>query len=180
MTGCNVFSEKLMKTLFCLIGFIALPTLSFAKEKEAKPALPDASLSDVRWAEVVNGAEFNKDQLAGKVVVVEEWGVNCGPCIASLPDMAKMAKSGAKKGLVVVGLERQGSTEEDILKVLKTAKVEYPVMSGGSAPGNTGGIPHVCVFDVTGKLVFSGSPSNEDFEKAVKKAMRDAKAEQKA
>ena len=169
-----------MKKLLILIGCAALPTLSFAKEKEAKPALPTATIADVTWAEVVNGVAFDKGQLAGKVVVVEEWGVNCGPCIASLPEMAKMAKSGAKKGLVVVGLERQGSEKEAILKVLKTAKVEYPVMSGGSAPGGTGGIPHACVFDVTGKLVFTGHPADEEFEKAVKKAMRDAKAEPKA
>ena len=71
--GCNVISEKLMKTLFCLIGVIALPTFSFAKEKEAKPALPTATLSDVRWAEVVNGAEFNKD--TGKLT----WKVTLAP-----------------------------------------------------------------------------------------------------
>ncbi|MEI7927984.1 MAG: TlpA disulfide reductase family protein [Verrucomicrobiales bacterium] len=170
----------MMKKLLILLGCAALPALSLAKEKEAKPAVPNATLADVTWAEVVNGVAFDKAALAGKVVVVEEWGVNCGPCIASLPEMAKMAKSGEKKGLVVVGLERQNSSKEDILKVLKTAKVEYPVMSGGSAPGNTGGIPHACVFDVTGKLVFTGHPADQEFEKAVKKAMRDAKAEPKA
>jgi len=149
--------------------------LSLAKEKEAKAELPSATLSDVKWGEPVNGVAFDKGTLAGKVVVVEEWGVNCAPCIASLPGLAKMAKSGEKKGLVVVGLERQQSTKEAILKVLKDAKVAYPVMSGGSAPGNTGGIPHACVFDVTGKLVFSGNPHDEDFERSVKKAMRDIK-----
>ncbi len=73
-------------------------------------------------------------------------------------------------------LERQNSPKDAILKVLKSAKVEYPVMSGGSAPGSTGGIPHVCVFDSTGKLVFNGSPHDEDFERAVKKAIREIKA----
>ena len=164
-----------MKPLIYLLGIAFFPVLGLAKEKEAKPALPDASLSDVRWGTLVNEAVFNKDELAGKVVVVEEWGVNCGPCLASLPDLAKMAKSGEKKGLAVIGLECQQSTKEDILKVLKSARVEYPVMSGGSAPGGTGGIPHVCVFDVTGKIVFNGNPHDEEFEKAVKKAMRDAK-----
>ncbi len=48
-------------------------------------------------------------------------------------------------------------------------------MSGGSAPGGTGGIPHVCVFDVTGKLVYNGNPHDEEFEKAVKKALHEAK-----
>lgn len=169
-----------MKKLLFLLGCVALPSLSIAKEKEAKPELPNATLADVQFTEVVNGVAFDKAALTGKVVVVEEWGVNCGPCIASLPEMAKLAKSGEKKGLVVVGLERQNSSKEDILKVLKTAKVEYPVMSGGSAPGNTGGIPHACVFDSTGKLIFSGHPADADFEKSVKKALRDVKAEPKA
>jgi len=164
-----------MKPLVYLLGIACLPALALAKEKEAKPALPNASLSDVRWGTQVNEAPFNQTELAGKVVVVEERGVNCGPCLASLPDLAKMAKSGEKKGLAVIGLERQNSSKEDILKVLKSAKVEYPVMSGGSAPGGTGGIPHVCVFDVTGKIVFNGNPHDEEFEKAVKKAMREAK-----
>ncbi len=162
-----------MKTIACLFGLALFPVLATAKDEKA--ALPDATLADVKWGTPVNEATFNKDQLAGKVVVVEEWGVNCAPCIASLPDLAKMAKSGEKKGLVVVGLERQQSTKEAILKVIKGAKVEYPIQSGGSAPGNTGGIPHVCVFDVTGKLVFNGNPHDEDFERAVKKALRDVK-----
>lgn len=162
-----------MKTLTCLIGFVLLPVFAFAKDKE-KP-VPDASLSDVRFGEVVNGVEFDETALEGKVVVVEEWGVKCGPCIASLPDMARLARSGAKKGLVVVGLEVQRSSKEDILKVLKSARVKYPVTSGISAPGGTGGIPHVCVFDTTGKLVWNGNPHDRDFKGAVKKALRDVK-----
>lgn len=161
-----------MKTIACLFGLALLPVLASAKD-EAK--LPSATLADVQWGTPVNEAAFDKNALAGKVVVVEEWGVNCAPCIASLPDLAKMAKSGEKRGLVVVGLERQQSTKDAILKVLKSAKVEYPVMSGGSAPGNTGGIPHACVFDVSGKLVFSGNPHDEDFERSVKKALREVK-----
>jgi thiol-disulfide isomerase/thioredoxin len=165
-----------MKNIAILLGLVLLPVTAYAKKKEEKPALPLATLSDVKWGTAVNEAPFDEKALTGKVVVVEEWGVNCGPCIASLPNLAKMAKSGAKKGLVVVGLERQNSTKEAILKVLKSAKVEYPVMSGGSAPGATGGIPHVCVFDASGKIVFNGSPHNEDFERAVKKALREVKA----
>ncbi len=92
-----------------------LPALAIAKEKETAAPLPNASLSDVQWGTQVNEAAFKKEDLAGKVVVVEEWGVNCAPCIASLPDLAKMAKSGEKKGLAVIGLERQQSTKEDIL-----------------------------------------------------------------
>ena len=161
-----------MKKLICFVGVALLPIIAIAKEKKDEASVPDATLADVRWAEVVNDEPFDETALAGKVVVVEEWGVNCPPCIASLPDLAKLAKSNAKKGLVVVGLERQNSPKEAILKVLKSARVGYPVMAGGSAPGNTGGIPHVCVFDGTGKLVWNGNPHDGDFERAVKKQLR--------
>lgn len=164
-----------MKTLACLLGFALLPVFANAKEKEAAKTVPDASLADVRFGEVVNEVPFNKDELAGKVVVVEEWGVNCPPCIASLPNLAKLAKANENKGLVVVGLERQNSPKEAILKILKSARVKYPVMAGGSAPGGTGTIPHACVFDMTGKLVWTGNPHDDNFGRAVKKALREIK-----
>lgn len=161
-----------MRTFIIAVGIAVFPLLSFAKEKEEKAPVPNATLADVRFGVPVNDVPFSKDALAGKVVVVEEWGVNCGTCIATMPDLAKMAKSGEKKGLVVVGLECQNSSKEDILKVLKATRVGYAILSGGSAPASTGGLPHACVFDTTGKLVWAGSPTDEEFERAVKKELR--------
>jgi thiol-disulfide isomerase/thioredoxin len=162
-----------MKLIACLIGIALLPAFSFAKEEEK--AVPDATLSDVRFGEVVNEVPFDKDSLAGKVVVVEVWGVNCPPCIASLPDLAKLARTNEKKGLVVVGMECQGGTKEQVLKLLKDARVKYPVMAGGSAPGGSGTIPHACVFNTSGKLVWTGNPHDDAFERSVKKELRGIK-----
>ena len=139
--------------------------------------VPKAELSDVTWGKVVNGVPFDKEDLAGKVVVVEEWGVNCAVCLATMPALAKMAKTNEKSGLRVIGLECQGSSTAEILRFLKAAKVTYPIMSGGSAPGGSNELPYICVFDVDGKLVFSGSPEDEAFERAVKKALKDVKSE---
>lgn len=161
-----------MKLLPTLTALIALAAPAFADKKDKDAPLPDANVSQVRWADVVNEATFNKDQLAGKVVVVEEWGVNCAPCIASLPEMAKLAKRYEAKGLVVVGLERQGGTKDQILKLLKDAKVKYPVMSGGSSPVPSDGIPHASVFGTDGKLVWHGHPADEKFEDSVKDALK--------
>lgn len=169
-----------MKTIVCLLGIAFLPLTSFAEEKKPKAAIPTASLADVKWGKPVNVPAFDKDSLTGKVVVVEEWGVNCPECLAGLPKIAKLAKSGKDKGLIVVGLECQNGTKENILKILKSTRVEYPVLSGGSATGSSeGSLPYACVFDVNGKLVFHGSPSEEEeeFESAVKKALRDVKPE---
>lgn len=161
-----------MKTIPTLIAaLLALAVPAFADKKDPS-SVPDATVGQVQWAEVVNGVPFDKDALAGKVVVVEEWGVNCPPCIASLPDLAKLAKRYEKKGLVVVGLERQGSPKDAILKVLKPTRVKYPVMAGGSGPVPSKGIPHAMVFGADGKLVWHGNPHNEEFEDSVKDALK--------
>ncbi len=163
-----------MKLLPCTVLALAaalLPAAAKDKDEEDKAA-PDASVSQVRWGEVVNDVAFDPKDVEGKVVVVEEWGVNCGPCIASLPDMAKLAKRYAKKGLVVVGLEVQGGTEDEILDLLKEARVKYPVTKGGNAPVSTGGIPHACIFGTDGKLIWHGHPADDDFERQLKKALR--------
>lgn len=136
--------------------------------------MPDASLSQVRWTEVINDVAFDAAALDGKVVVVEEWGVQCPPCIASLPELAKLARRYQKKGLVVVGMERQNSSQEQILAVLKKAKVKYPVMAGGSTPVPSDGIPHALVFGSDGKLVWHGHPADDEFEDSVKDALKAA------
>ncbi|MEK7950734.1 TlpA family protein disulfide reductase [Luteolibacter soli] len=163
-----------MKAIPALVALIALALPGFAADKKDKSAasVPDASVSKVQWTEVVNGAPFDKEGLAGKVVVVEEWGVHCGPCIASLPEMAKLAKRYDKKGLVVVGLERQQGSKDEIMKLIKPARVEYPVMAGGSSGVASEGIPHACVFGTDGKLLWHGHPADGAFEDAVKDALK--------
>jgi thiol-disulfide isomerase/thioredoxin len=153
-----------------LIGVSASATAALKSSKDKAPAL-NGSLSDVTFGTPVNNS-LKKEDLAGKVVVVEEWGTHCPPCLASLPHLAKMAKAYEKKGLVVLGLEKQGSTKEAILGVIKNAKVGYPIMAGGSAPGGTGTIPHVCIFDRDGKFIWNGNPADKEFENAVKKALQ--------
>lgn len=166
---CSFRSPMKAICLSVVFGLLALP--AFSKEKEAA-SVPDVSVNDVRWGEVVNDVEFDKDSLKGKIVVIEEWGVNCGPCIASLPEMAKLSKRYAKKGVVVIGLERQNSSKEDILEVIKKPRVKYAVMAGGSAPVNSNGIPHACVFGYDGKLIWHGHPADDEFEDAIKDALK--------
>ena len=160
------------KTAFLFITALALTNFAFGEKKEPAKPVPSASVDQVSWTPVVNDEPFDKGTLAGKVVVVEQWGVNCGPCIASLPEMAKLAKRYEKKGLVVVGQECQGGTKDQILKLLKDARVKYPVMSGGSVPVNSDGIPHALVFGADGKLVWHGHPADKEFEDSVKDALK--------
>lgn len=161
-----------MKTLTCIFTSIALTAAVFAAEK--KGALPDAKVSDFKVGEVVSGAAVDLSNTGGKAVVIEAWGVNCPPCIASLPHMEKLAKRN-KADTIVIGAESQNSSDDAIKGIVKKFKLSYTITKGGvHAPVGLGsnGIPHAYVFDTTGKLIFAGHPSDRNFESAVRKASR--------
>lgn len=90
-----------------------------------------------------------------------------------MPHLVEMDKRNRKKGLRIIAPEGQNSSEEDIKKITEEHKVEYTITKGTSGPVSTGGIPHALVFDPSGQLVFSGHPGDDEFERTIKKALRD-------
>ncbi len=69
--------------------------------------------------------------------------------------------------------EVQGSSADSIAELVKDEKIEYAVTKGISGPslGNT--IPRMAVFDVSGRMVFSGHPMNKEAERAIKDALKE-------
>ena len=146
---------------------LALPFLlpaANAAEKEHK-------LSQWKLGKVLFGAKLTKTEMKGKVVVIENWGVHCPPCIASLPHLAELEKQNRDKGLLIIGAESQGSTKEAIKPLIDNAKVEYTITAGAEGPIEFSAIPRCFVFDPEGLLVYDGAPSGEKFESAVHDAL---------
>lgn len=92
-----------------------------------------------------------------------------------MPHLVQMDKRYSDKGLQIIGAEVQNSTKESITKITKKYKVAFPVTKGVSGPSTGSGIPRSIVFDGEGKLIFSGHPASDEFEKVVKDALRDIK-----
>lgn len=136
-------------------------------------------LSDWRIGPVLFGEEPTEKAMRGKVVVIENWGVRCPPCIAMLPHLADLDKRYRDKGLMIIGAESQGHSKQDIEPLLKKAKVNYTITSGASGPIEVRGIPRAFVFDAEGGLVFSGHPGDDGFDQSIKKALRGVTAKPK-
>jgi thiol-disulfide isomerase/thioredoxin len=161
-----------MRLLPLLAALLVLP--AFAADKKEKTY----ELRDFAWGKAVSGPAATPSKLAGKAVVLECWGVQCPPCIASLPHMQELSVK-YKDTLTIVGAECQGHSPKEIGVVTKKAGVEYAIVSGLSkTPIQFSGIPKVFVFDNKGKLVFDGNPADDGFMEAVKKVAEkpDAKA----
>lgn len=139
-----------------------------AREKKQEAAVPEANISQFGFGESINDVAFKKEDLEGKPAVIEYWGINCPPCVAFLPELAKIANRYDKRGLKVVGIHAQAGSKEQVNKVLDKAKVKYPVVGNANCPINFSGIPNAFVFDKTGKLVWTGNPHDDGFEKAIR------------
>lgn len=159
-------------TLLTLVAALAValvqPASLQAREKKEDAEVPAANISEFGFGESINEVAFKKEDLAGKPAVIEYWGINCPPCIAFLPELAKIAKRYENKGLKVVGVHAQEGTKEAVNKVLDKAKVKYPVVENGACPVDFSGIPRAFVFDKTGKLVWTGNPHDDGFQKAIR------------
>ena len=159
-----------MKTLLTSLALLAA-----AASLPAAEAVPSAKLSQFKLGAHITGPEATLDSAAGKAVLIDAWGINCGPCLASLPDIEKIAKH-YKDKMVVFGAHSQAGTDDEVKAVVKKNKLTYTITNGVTSPVPFTGIPRVFVFDTTGTLVFTGSPFDKDFERSLRRAASGAGA----
>ena len=167
-----------MKLLPLFLLCFALPLPGWAAEKEA--AVAKVNLSQFSFGKTLSGAEVTAESLKGSPVIVEFWGVNCGPCLAAMPMFNSLAKRLESKGLKIVGAHSQSATDEEVQKVAKSLKIKFSVTSGAQHPLQFSGIPHSAVFAADGSMLFEGHPTDKDFDRAVKAAMKTASPAEKA
>lgn len=119
----------------------------------------------------ISGPKLTPESLAGKVVIVDQWGVYCPPCRRLLPVMEEYYQAFKHKPFVIVGSHRQQADKATIKTLLDQNKVTFPVYSGfGLAvgePDNGGGIPFIYVVDRLGEVVYSGRDSRAAIEAAI-------------
>lgn len=117
-----------------------------------------------RWRGLGEGAYYSgpkltEEDLAGKVVLVDCWGVNCPPCRALLPRMEQIWQSFKSKPFVLLGSHRQGRQAGKVAELVKESKLTYPMYDGaGLASGEPAfnAIPFLYVVNHRGKVVYSG------------------------
>jgi thiol-disulfide isomerase/thioredoxin len=83
---------------------------------------PMPALDVTGW---VNG-EVTREQMKGKVVVVDFYATWCGPCIAAIPHNNEMLKTYKDKGLLIVGVCTSSNGQEKMEKTVKERGIQYP------------------------------------------------------
>ena len=152
---------------------LTLALLAAGASLHAAEATPSAQLSQFKLGAYITGPQSTLAEATGKAVLIDAWGIHCGPCLASLPDIEKIAKR-YKNKMLVFGAHSQAGTDDEVKEVVKKNKLSYTITQGVTSPVPFSGIPRVFVFDPAGALVFTGSPFDKDFEKSLRKAVSGA------
>ncbi len=111
--------------------------------------------------EHLRGPNVTVKEFTGKVVLIDLWGINCGPCIAAMPGLQDLHKKYKDAGLCIVALERQAPTKAEALEFfnsplkfrgtdLKRADLEFEFTYAYRIP-----IPNRLTINLPGSYLFS-------------------------
>jgi len=110
------------------------------------------------------------DELRGKVVLLDIWGVSCKPCIAALPDVQKLYDRFKDQGLTVIAIHGWGGDFKKISQFIEKNNYSFTVgVDAGKTVRNYAvfGIPSYYLINKKGCLVWGPEhevPSQELIE----------------
>ena len=157
---------KLFTTLACL--FCLLPINLVAKP----------TLNGINLGQYVSGKKVSPESLKGKIVLFEYWGVNCPPCLASIPHLKKWQDKYSRDYFVIIASQYQTMDVKSAKSVWhkRGGGDEISVVNFADIQGvSVSRLPRCFLFDHTGKLIHDGSPF--DVEEKIEKAFKATPAE---
>ena len=142
-------------------------------------SVPNHDLSEWSVGETLFGEEAKLENFDGQVVIIQYWATGCDSCLSQMPQLAKMEESFGDKGLKVIAAEVKGSSKDTIGKILEKTNANFSVTKGATGPVSITGMPYAVAFGANGKLIFNGHPESEEFQGAVKEALKKVKVVKK-
>ncbi len=100
----------------------AMSTVEATRNALAGHAMPELSGEDVGDVEMPS-----RDQLQGKVILIDFWATWCGPCVKKLPEVSKLQEEYDEQGLVVIGVHSHQNAD-GLSDFLSDHKLGFPVL----------------------------------------------------
>ena len=104
------------------------------------------------------GERVSSQSLAGKVAVINLWGVWCGPCVGEAPDLQRLYESIKDDPRVVFLTIDTNDTKQTLSDFMRANKLTYPVLIDDGWAEKTaqaaGGFPTTLFLDPLGRIVF--------------------------
>lgn len=162
---------------------LALVLICLMASAAAEIIMPGMKAPDFE-ATLITGETFKLSEQRGKVVLLNIWATWCGPCVAEMPDIDRLAKDYADD-LVVIGVNT-GEPEKHVVSFIEKNGYSYPIaldndylISGMLYP--TMSIPYTVVINPLGVITQvhngSGRGMYEVFEGYIQDALASVKGD---
>jgi beta-lactamase regulating signal transducer with metallopeptidase domain/thiol-disulfide isomerase/thioredoxin len=132
--------------------------IAVMKTREALVNHPAPPLGVERWLN--SSGAHSLEELHGKVVLLDFWGVWCQPCVKRLPDVERLARKYQDRGLAVIAVHTQQDAEK-VGEFLAKKPLALPVAVDTGETAKRYGVeswPSFVLIDRAGKVV--APPSN--------------------
>jgi len=140
------------------VGVLAVTALSGCKDRKeaANAELSGERLAPELVATTQAGDVVRLEDLRGKVVLVNFWLAECGPCLAEMPDFDRFYQAHRHQGLEVVAIN-MGQSEDAVRRATRRMDVTFPLLADPlkitTTRYNVLAAPTSFVVDAEGRLV---------------------------
>ncbi|MFT5762326.1 MAG: thiol-disulfide isomerase/thioredoxin [Polaribacter sp.] len=137
-----------------------------SRVKGIESTLIGKTVPDFTSNKTLDGTDFTFSSLRGKYILVDFWGIWCGPCVAEMPTVKEYSKKYADK-LTILGIN-SGDTKEKIKNfVEKNDYTWQQVISGKDTDNlvlrfNVAGFPTKFIIDPEGKILYRFLGNSEE------------------
>ena len=108
----------------------------------------------------MDGAPFDTGELEGKIVLIDHWDTNCGPCIAAMPGLHDVYEEYKDRGVEVVSIVYNGTSFRNRVERLKAEMgLTWVTLNGEgywpaiSAQFGYKGVPQYMLLDREGRWI---------------------------
>jgi thiol-disulfide isomerase/thioredoxin len=132
----------------------------------------------------LEGKNVKLSDFRGQAVLLNFWATWCGPCKIEMPWFVELQQEYGPQGFQIVGVAMDDASNEDIAKFVREMGVNYPILLGKEAVGQSYGgvnvLPTTFFVDREGKLVARefGLHSRSVFVDHIKQALSQGQAVQ--
>ena len=123
------------------------PVIRFVKNPEMAPPLQAVDIL---------GKPANKDNWAGKVVLINFWATWCPPCREEIPELLQLKKE-YKDQLEIIGISEDDDPPESVLKFVRQKGMTYPIVMATpelvESYGDVPALPTSFLIDTQGRVV---------------------------
>ena len=134
------------------------PRKGFEANSMAGQQLPPLKLKST------DGKVVSLEAFRGKPVLLDFWATWCGPCVATLPNLAQIYQETKGKGLVLVAVDEddEAKTASDFLAKKGYAWPDFHDDGKVEKLTHTAALPHAILVDSSGKVIYDTYEPNED------------------